>query len=79
MTVAVLRANMELNGISNVDVRQVAAWDERATLRLEEPERANQRRVDPGAACRGGYGFAAGPVAAPGHGEVVPLDEVFCG
>ena len=36
-TAAVLRANMELNGITNIDVRQVAAWDSHARLRLEDP------------------------------------------
>ena len=40
-TAAVLRANLELNGITNVDVRQVAAWDQVARVRLEDPNRQN--------------------------------------
>ena len=37
VTAAVLRANMELNDITNVEVRQIAAWDSHIRLRLQDP------------------------------------------
>ncbi len=36
--VAQLRANLTLNGIANVDVVEVAAWDEAALLNLSNPQ-----------------------------------------
>ncbi len=64
-TAAVLRANMELNGITNTDVRQVAAWDSHARLRLEDPN----RQVTGGST----------RVLEDGDGAVqaMPLDEVL--
>jgi FkbM family methyltransferase len=47
-TAAVLSENIRLNGIGNITVLQVAAWDGHTTLRLEDPngrERGGSTRV----------------------------------
>ena len=76
-TVAVLRANMELNDITNVDVRQVAAWDERTTLRLEDPNAqtsGGSTRVLPAEVDTDSL---PGRSLRPGTAQAIPLDEVF--
>jgi FkbM family methyltransferase len=65
-TAAVLRAHIELNDITNVDVLEYAAWDEMTSLSLDDPN----RRVSGGSTrvVEGG-----GPV------EAVPLDSLLGG
>jgi FkbM family methyltransferase len=38
-TAAVLKAHIELNGVTNVEVLEMAAWDSVAQLRLDDPNR----------------------------------------
>jgi FkbM family methyltransferase len=65
-TAAVLRYHLALNKIQNVTVHQVAAWDERTTLRLSDPH----EQVTGGST----------RTLAVGEGtevEAVPLDDVL--
>jgi FkbM family methyltransferase len=65
-TAAVLRAHAELNGAENVEVLNVAAWDERARLGMDDPN------------CRVNGGSARVTEAAGAVGGV-PLDELLGG
>jgi FkbM family methyltransferase len=38
-TAAVLRAHLELNSVTNVELLEIAAWDDETELRLEDPNR----------------------------------------
>ena len=67
VTVAVLRANAELNDITNVDIRQVAAWDTHTRMRLEDP---NQQTSG---------GSTRVLEDDDGTVQAAPLDEVFAG
>jgi len=68
-TAAVLRAHLELNQVANVEVLNVAAWDEVTRLRLDDPNRrvaGGSTRVLPA-----GLGDGDGTVPA------VPLDHLL--
>lgn len=65
-----LRENLDLNGITGVTVHNVAAWDSRAMLRLQ----------DPNGQVRGGSTRVL-PAGEPGPGTIpaTPLDELLAG